>query len=148
MEATVHMDTAPAQIGTAGTPNVIAAPTVSAFQSDLILLRRSRLRVGNASAARCLFDGSNVVTDEMFVKLMRDCGTDEETIADLLAQEKQRKTYIKHLDLPRLGRNSTLIFPRPADGIECSSGSIEVWKWFNSLIEKGQSRKLMGNGSK
>ena len=39
MEATVHMDTTPAQIGTAGTPNIVAAPTVSAFQSDLILLR-------------------------------------------------------------------------------------------------------------
>jgi hypothetical protein len=30
-----------------------------------------------------------VVTDELFVKLMRECGTDEETIADLLAQEQQ-----------------------------------------------------------
>ncbi|MCK1533154.1 MULTISPECIES: hypothetical protein [unclassified Bradyrhizobium] len=39
-EATIQFeDTAPAAIGTVGTPNVIAAPTRSAFQQDLIVLR-------------------------------------------------------------------------------------------------------------
>jgi hypothetical protein len=39
IEATYHMDSAPAAIGTPGTPNVVAATTVSSFQSDLIGLR-------------------------------------------------------------------------------------------------------------
>jgi hypothetical protein len=39
-QALVHYeDTNPQQIGTAGTPNVVAAPTRSAFQTDVILLR-------------------------------------------------------------------------------------------------------------
>lgn len=39
-EATVHFeDTTPAQIGTAGSPNVVAAPTRSAFQLELVVLR-------------------------------------------------------------------------------------------------------------
>lgn len=39
-ETTIHFeDTLPAQIGTPGTPNVIAAPTRSAFQQDLVVLR-------------------------------------------------------------------------------------------------------------
>ena len=40
IEATVHYDdTAPQPIGTAGTPTVVAAPTRSAFQQDLVLIR-------------------------------------------------------------------------------------------------------------
>lgn len=39
-QATLHMeDTTPAQIGTAGTPNVVAAPVRSMFQTDSIALR-------------------------------------------------------------------------------------------------------------
>lgn len=39
-QATLHMeDTSPAQIGTAGTPNVVAAPVRSMFQTDSIALR-------------------------------------------------------------------------------------------------------------
>jgi hypothetical protein len=39
-EATLHMeDTSPAQIGTVGTPNVIAAPTRSLFQTASIGMR-------------------------------------------------------------------------------------------------------------
>ncbi len=39
-EATVHLeDSAPAQIGTAGTPNVVAAPTLSAFHVESIAVR-------------------------------------------------------------------------------------------------------------
>lgn len=41
-EATLHMeDTTPLAIGTAGTPNVIAAPTQSLFQTDTIAIRMS-----------------------------------------------------------------------------------------------------------
>jgi hypothetical protein len=36
---TAHLDTAPTAIGTPGTPNVVAAPTVSAWQSDLLLVK-------------------------------------------------------------------------------------------------------------
>jgi Phage capsid family len=40
IEATVHFeDTSPQPIGTAGTPNVVAAPTRNAFQQDLVLIR-------------------------------------------------------------------------------------------------------------
>ena len=55
LEATIHFeDTAPQQIGTAGTPNVVAAPTRNAFQQDLIILRASlkcswAVRVPNAA---------------------------------------------------------------------------------------------------
>lgn len=39
-EAVVHLeDTSPAQIGTAGSPNTVAAPSYSTFQSNLIALR-------------------------------------------------------------------------------------------------------------
>lgn len=39
-QATLHMeDTAPAQIGTAGTPNAVAAPVQSLFQTDSLALR-------------------------------------------------------------------------------------------------------------
>jgi len=38
-EALIHMDTAPSQIGTAGSPNVVAAPTRSLFQTDCIAVR-------------------------------------------------------------------------------------------------------------
>jgi hypothetical protein len=39
-EVSLHFeDTAPAQIGTVGTPNVVAAPTRSAFQQDLLVIR-------------------------------------------------------------------------------------------------------------
>lgn len=39
-QATLHMeDTAPAQIGTAGTPNVVAAPVLSLWQQGLVALR-------------------------------------------------------------------------------------------------------------
>jgi HK97 family phage major capsid protein len=38
-DATVHMDSAPTAIGTAGSPNTIAAPTVSLWQADMIALR-------------------------------------------------------------------------------------------------------------
>lgn len=39
-QALVHFeDTAPAQIGSSGTPSVVAAPTLSAFQTDVLLLR-------------------------------------------------------------------------------------------------------------
>ena len=38
--AVVHLeDTSPAQIGTTGSPNVVAAPTRSAFQTDSIVVR-------------------------------------------------------------------------------------------------------------
>jgi hypothetical protein len=39
-DAPVHMeDTSPAAIGTAGTPNVVAAPVLSAWQQNLLLLK-------------------------------------------------------------------------------------------------------------
>jgi HK97 family phage major capsid protein len=38
-DATMHMDIAAGAISTAGTPNVVSAPTVSAFQGDLLALR-------------------------------------------------------------------------------------------------------------
>jgi hypothetical protein len=39
-ETLVHLeDTTPAQIGTAGSPNVVAAPTRSLFQTDAIAVR-------------------------------------------------------------------------------------------------------------
>ncbi len=38
-DALIHWDTAPAQIGTAGTPNVVAAPTRSGFQSDIFAIK-------------------------------------------------------------------------------------------------------------
>jgi hypothetical protein len=38
-EATIHWDTSPSQIGTPGSPNVVAAPTRSAFQQAQLLLR-------------------------------------------------------------------------------------------------------------
>jgi hypothetical protein len=38
-EGLVHMETSPAQIGVAGTPNVVAAPTRSMFQQDLVAVR-------------------------------------------------------------------------------------------------------------
>jgi hypothetical protein len=39
-QATLHMeDTSPAQIGTTGTPNVVAAPVRSMWQTDSIALR-------------------------------------------------------------------------------------------------------------
>jgi len=38
-ETTLHFDTAPAQIGVVGAPNVVAAPTRSLFQTDAIALR-------------------------------------------------------------------------------------------------------------
>jgi hypothetical protein len=39
-QATVHMeDTAPADIGTVGTPNIVAAPTISLFQSQSTAIR-------------------------------------------------------------------------------------------------------------
>ena len=39
IEATVHLDDTPSQIGTPGTPNTVAAPATSAFQADLVLIR-------------------------------------------------------------------------------------------------------------
>lgn len=40
LESTVHLeDTSPLAIGTAGSPNVVAAPVMSAFQTDSIVLR-------------------------------------------------------------------------------------------------------------
>jgi hypothetical protein len=38
-ETTIHFDSAPAQIGTAGTPNVVAAPTRSLYQTDTTALK-------------------------------------------------------------------------------------------------------------
>jgi hypothetical protein len=38
-ESTIHFDSAPAQIGTAGTPAVVAAPTRSAWQTDVQMLK-------------------------------------------------------------------------------------------------------------
>jgi hypothetical protein len=38
-EGTVHMNTTPSDIGTPGTPPVVAAPAVSAWQSGLVLLK-------------------------------------------------------------------------------------------------------------
>lgn len=38
-ESTLHMDTDPAQISTAGSPPTVAAPVVSTFQADLFALR-------------------------------------------------------------------------------------------------------------
>jgi hypothetical protein len=38
-DTTVHMNTAPAQIGTAGTPNAVAAPVRSLFQTDTLALK-------------------------------------------------------------------------------------------------------------
>jgi hypothetical protein len=38
-EGLIHMETSPAQIGVAGTPNVVAAPTRSMFQQDLVAVR-------------------------------------------------------------------------------------------------------------
>jgi hypothetical protein len=38
-QSTLHFDTAPAQIGTPGTPPTVAAPTLSLFQSDLVGLK-------------------------------------------------------------------------------------------------------------
>jgi hypothetical protein len=38
-ESTLHFDSAPAQIGTAGSPNVVAAPVRSAYQTDTFSLR-------------------------------------------------------------------------------------------------------------
>jgi hypothetical protein len=43
--ATVHMDSVPSQIGTAGSPNVVAAPTSSMFQTDNVAIR-STLKAG------------------------------------------------------------------------------------------------------
>ena len=39
IEGTIHMETSPAHIGTAGTPNAVAAPTQSMYQTDQIALR-------------------------------------------------------------------------------------------------------------
>ena len=40
IEATVHFEsTTPLPIGSTGTPNVVAAPTLNAFQQDLIIIR-------------------------------------------------------------------------------------------------------------
>jgi hypothetical protein len=38
-QATVHLDTVPSQIGTPGSPNVVAAKTISLYQSDVLSLR-------------------------------------------------------------------------------------------------------------
>ena len=38
-ESATVMDTAPAQIGTAGTPTVVAAPTISVFQTDAVSVK-------------------------------------------------------------------------------------------------------------
>jgi hypothetical protein len=38
-ETVLHMDTAPSNISTVGTPNVVAVPTVSYFQTDCVALR-------------------------------------------------------------------------------------------------------------
>jgi hypothetical protein len=38
-EAMIHMDDAPAQISTAGSPNVVAAPTRSMYQTDAVAIR-------------------------------------------------------------------------------------------------------------
>jgi hypothetical protein len=56
LEAVVHFeDTSPQPIGTPGSPNVVAAPTRSAYQTDVILIKcilRAAwvLRVPNAAA--------------------------------------------------------------------------------------------------
>jgi hypothetical protein len=54
-EATVHMDSAPADLGIAGSPNLVAAPTVSLFQTGqtglrLVLDMAFAKRVGSAVA--------------------------------------------------------------------------------------------------
>jgi hypothetical protein len=46
-EAAIHYETVPLAIGTAGTPNVVAAPTRSAYQTDTLVLR---------VRARCAWD--------------------------------------------------------------------------------------------
>ena len=38
-EATLHMETVPAQVGTVGSPNVVAAPLTSLWQTDKIGLK-------------------------------------------------------------------------------------------------------------
>jgi hypothetical protein len=63
-EATVHHDTTPAQIGTAGTPAVVAAPTISVFPNRQRLAQASfRRRLGFARLARVgMADSSMVMT--------------------------------------------------------------------------------------
>jgi hypothetical protein len=38
-QGTVHLDTAPTQISTAGSPNVVAAKVINLFQQDMFSLR-------------------------------------------------------------------------------------------------------------
>ncbi len=53
-EATVHLDTAPLQIGTTGTPPTVAVPTWSLFQSDSLGLRLRLDVVWGLRNSRCL----------------------------------------------------------------------------------------------
>ena len=82
------------------------------------------------------------MTDEMFVKLMRECGTDEETIAELLAQEKQSKNVIKHHSIKEARPKMTLI-PRPVDGIDVYERIDRVWKWLQQLDRKKVSQEQL-----
>ena len=81
------------------------------------------------------------MTDEMFVKLMRDCGTDEETIAALLAQERQQR--ITNLE-PPLAQTAPSSFPRPADGVDVFERIDRVWKWVQRLDQEKVSQELLG----
>jgi hypothetical protein len=47
-------DSAPAHISTTGTPNTIAAPTRSVFQSDLIAIKTRAMRLGRCSRRRAI----------------------------------------------------------------------------------------------
>ena len=85
------------------------------------------------------------MTDEMFVKLMRECGTDEETIAELLAQERQQQ--ITNLE-PPLAQTAPSSFPRRAAVSMCSRGSIECGNGFNGLIKKKSVKSYSAKRSK
>ena len=81
------------------------------------------------------------MTDEMFVRLMRECGTDEETIAELLAKERQQQ--ITNLE-PPLAQTAPSSFPRPADGVDVFERIDRVWKWVQRLDQEKVSQELLG----
>lgn len=81
------------------------------------------------------------MTDEMFVKLMRECGTDEKTIAELLAKERQQQ--ITNLE-PPLAQTAPSSFPRPADGVDVFERIDRVWKWVQRLDQEKVSQELLG----
>jgi hypothetical protein len=92
--ALVMQDTTPAQIGTAGTPNVVAAPTRSLWQSDCIATR-CKLRVAYAMracdclGAKCSV-GKRMITEEMRA-LFEECDAEAREANALLDRVRQRR---------------------------------------------------------